>query len=99
MIEQVEEIELELHLHPLGDLEVLSQGQVHVAVAGALAHAHSGVAKLANLQPVYGEAIGIEPLPSVAAATPPPGMPDAQFRPCPPPSSTTHQILPHPRPH
>src|SRR5260370_30509923 len=34
MVEQVEEIELELHLHPFDDLEVLPQGGIHVAVAG-----------------------------------------------------------------
>src|SRR6266700_2803469 len=99
MIEQVEEIELELHLHPFGDLEVLSQGQVHVAVAGALADAHSGVAKLANLQPVYGEGIGIEPLPSVAAATPPAGLARDEIRPLPTAVSDTRKIVPDDRRH
>src|SRR5216684_5385547 len=98
MIEQVEEIELELHLHPLGDLEVLPQRKVHVAVAGALADAHSGVAKLANLQPVYREGIGIEPLPSVAAATPA-GLAGDEIRALPTAVSDTCKIVPDDRRH
>src|SRR4029077_6212593 len=97
-IEQVEEIKLELHLQPFGDLEVLPQGKVHIAVAGALADAHSGVAKLANLHPVHREGIGIEPLTSVAAATPA-RLAGDEIRALPTAVSDTRKIVPDDRRH
>src|SRR5215472_10763102 len=70
MVEQVEEVELELHVHSLRELEVLPHGQIDVAVAGARANPSARVAKHSNLQAIHSEGVWIEPLAPVASAGP-----------------------------
>jgi hypothetical protein len=59
MVEQVEEIELEVHLHPFDDLEVLPQGGIYVAVAGGHCRSRRLNSDLTQLEAVHGVGVRI----------------------------------------
>src|SRR5712692_5672150 len=66
MVEEIEEIQSELHFHPLGELEVLPQGEVYDIVARPGADAKSLAPFLANHEAIQREHVWVEPLTEVA---------------------------------
>src|SRR2546425_10020981 len=61
VVEEVEELQPELHLDALRQLEVLVQGPVHGACAGPGADTNRGTSHLSQLEAVHGVGVRVEP--------------------------------------
>src|SRR6266850_1125395 len=66
MVEEVEEIQLELHLQPLRELEVFPQREVHIGISRGGADTITRASKLTYLEAIHSVSIRVEPLQAIA---------------------------------